>query len=146
LEFVGWSLGSSFSAGTFPPVDLSCNTGLKSIFFDLTIDSDNHTAFVLQVLSQIASSTPVEQVAFALLGHGTRKNRDAGWAQVDALLAGPRMAALKRLNIHRIRWVFEYTVSWFVERLPLCHALGILCFIDDWPDISPAWTTSAWRG
>jgi hypothetical protein len=155
LEFIGWSLGSSFcefllswwttcllitqlaAAGTFPPVDMSCNTRLKSILFDLTIDSDNHTTFVLEVLSQI-TSTQVEQVAFALLGRGHRKHRDTGWAQVDALLAGPRMAALKRLNIHRIRWVFEYTVAWFIERLPRCHARGILCFIDDWPDIFPA--------
>ena len=125
----------SFSSATttFPPIDLSCNTELRSVHFDLTIDSQDHTTFVVNVLSQITSNR-VEQVSFALIGRGDLKNYDNGWAEVDGLLAQAKFSALRMVNVHRVRWAFEYTVAWFIERLPKCHDRGVLRFMDGLPN------------
>ena len=85
------------------------------------------------MLSQITSKC-VEQVAFALIGRGELKNHDPGWAEVDGLLAQAKFSALRMVNVHRVHWAFEYTVAWFIERLPQCHDRGVLRFMDELPN------------
>jgi hypothetical protein len=117
-------------AALFRSLDLSYNTQLRIIHFNLGKSDHTHTEWVAGILSQIVSY--MDAVVFTLFLHNSEEPDLIDWGQLEMIFAQPHFSRLRIVQfcyVGRLR--LEDISAWLIKRLPECHIRGILRFADE---------------
>jgi hypothetical protein len=94
------------------------------MLFCKSLNVNAHTHWVAQTLSEITSAL-VDHVSFTF-GSTLVSCNFLRWSVVDEIMAQPRFSNLKQVDILVSTPKTRDVLSWYIYRLPRCHARSIL--------------------